>query len=717
MAYNCQSCVSRKVKCDRGTPTCSSCLRSKRPCLYQAPSKPRRKKRKGNPDESEMQVPAPEREESVLDRLARYERILRRNGLLETDATSGVAPASVRKGGEDAEGAPPAASSHDRELLLTSREAIGTPLSEGKLVSGADGKSRYIESSLWLDTVTDDVQEFTDDADGAHDAPTGLPSMALSYDPISGALLGHSQDLLEFHPSHEDAMKLWTTHVENVEPLCRILHVPSTAKMLDAVSRQPSTATRSQECQLFAIYHFAVYSMPDEDCLRLLGQRRSDLLVKYEHAMRQALVNASWLKTTEMPVMQALTLFLMSGRGSIDPHTFWMLTGIAVRIAQRMGLHRDGEALGLPPFEVQMRRRLFWQIIPIDGFAGQHSGTGISMPPNSWEVKKPLNIGDDQIYPGMTHQPEEQAGATDMIYVLARAELTEFYSKKAATMRDGRGPSLQIRPSEENARFIDEVEQAIESKYLRYCDIISESPCHQTEACLDVQLTEPDPVHYFVHIIVRSAVNVVRLRGHMLPLRGHALDDKERRALCGLAQRILDSDNAIYRNAELRRFRWHASALYLQDAFLCVLTSLMQPGFFTRAEVDTAWRKLGDVWEHHTELLSTDQPIHVSACKTILEAWAANPTSDAVPEPAFVSKVRAARNRFQKIRAGGGRDDGPDRQINAEDAAPLDWATSGSSDVNGVAGVESVFSDSAGVGVGEWFFWDQFFRNAGPSNV
>lgn len=91
-----------------------------------------------------------------------------------------------------------------------------------------------------------------------------------------------------------------------------------------------------------------------------------------------------------------------------------------------MGLHHDGEALGLLPFDVQMRRRLFWQLIPLEGFAGQHSGTGISLPSSTWDVQKPLNINDDQIYPGMTQMPEEQKGATDMIYALTRVELSEF---------------------------------------------------------------------------------------------------------------------------------------------------------------------------------------------------------------------------------------------------------------------------------------------------
>lgn len=457
MAFNCQPCVRRKVKCDRKTLTCSSCLKSKQDCFYQAPPKPRRKKRKGNEGESH----APQQQEDVHDRLARYERILRRNGLLE-DENGMPVPEEMEE----------ASLSAGVQGVHLTRVDDSAPV--GKLLSG-DGKSRYIESNLWLDTDTGEgLQNLSDDdAEEPQDVASGLSTMTLGYDPVTGALLGHYQDLLELHPSHEHAMKLWRAHVQNVEPLCRILHIRTMAKIVDTVSRQPSTATRAQECQMFVIYHFAVYSMGEEDCLRDLGSSRGALLVKYEHAMWQALVNASWLKTTEVPVMQAIILLLICGRGYIDPHTFWVLTGIAVRIAQRMGLHRDGESLGLPPFEVQMRRRLFWQLLPLDGFAGQHSGTGISLPPNSCDVKKPLNIGDDQIYPGMTQLPEVQEGATDMLYVLTRVELSEFYSRNAVAMKDGHGPSLHLR-GEDMARHIDQVERSIEAKFLRYCDITSE---------------------------------------------------------------------------------------------------------------------------------------------------------------------------------------------------------------------------------------------------
>lgn len=482
MPYNCQACVRRKVKCDRAVPICSTCVKTKHDCVYQAPPKPRRKKRKAIEDS----IGPEETDEDVHERLARYERILRQNGLLsEEDGGGGGATHSRMGKDEDQDDQAPA---HSAISVGAAKEARCTnpihqqidhsayPERQGRLVASG-GKSRYIDSNLWLDNNAEELQDLSDDADGNPSShPPGMSShhTPAGFDPASGALLGFTQDLLEFHPPYTDALTLWAIHTRNVEPLCRILHIPTTTRMVESVSRRPSTATRGQECQLFAIYHFAIYSLQDEDCQREFNQPRAVLLSRYGHALRQALVNASWLRTTEMSVMQAYMLYLIAGRSFLDPHTFWILAGIGVRIAQRMGLHRDGAKLGLPPFEVQMRRRLFWQLIPMEGFAGQHSGTGISMPPSSWDVQKPLNVNDEDIYPGMTTMPEEKSGATDMIYCLARAELSHYYSRRAMKMKDGFGPSVTLKGGDMSMKIINEVEESIESKYLRYCDIISE---------------------------------------------------------------------------------------------------------------------------------------------------------------------------------------------------------------------------------------------------
>ncbi|KAK2878172.1 Transcription factor vrtR1 [Arthroderma sp. PD_2] len=498
-------------------------------------------------------------------------------------------------------------------------------------------------------------------------------------------MLGSSQNLTDYHPSHEEAMKLWDAYVRNVDPLCKILHVPTIAKMVQTVSRQPVAASKSDECLLFAIYYFAVFSMADSDCVQEFNKTRDELTCKYQDAVRQALSNAAWLKTTAMPVLQAYILFLVANRTQVDPQTFWILTGIAIRLAQRMGLHRDGENLGLPPFEVQMRRRLFWQLLPLDGYAGQVSGTGISISPSSWDTKQPLNINDDQIYPGMTEQPEEQRGASEMIFCLTRIELSNFYTRTGVKMKDV-GATIQFRGTEDIERLIDEVEGLIETKYLRYCDILN-------------------PLHFLTLGIVRSATNAVRLRNRMPPLIKQTISDCQRRDLCTLAQKILDTDCAIYGNPSMKKFQWQTKAFFLWDALLCILFSLAKPGFFSPSELKTTWSKIAEVYSNHEELVKGKRALHFTIGKVTLKAWLANPPGDFRTEPAFIAALRTQRepktNSRQESVSELGSNDG------VVDDAPSFDGLFGSID-GGDLNLNSNFELSSS----DWMFWDQLSREA-----
>jgi len=52
----------------------------------------------------------------------------------------------------------------------------------------------------------------------------------------------------------------------------------------------------------------------------------------------------------------------------------WELSGVAMRIAQRIGLHRDPETLGIDPFNCEMRRRLWNQIWVLDVRSAEFAG-------------------------------------------------------------------------------------------------------------------------------------------------------------------------------------------------------------------------------------------------------------------------------------------------------------------------------------------------------
>ena len=69
---SCTLCQQRKVKCDKGQPTCFNCARHRASCVYVAPAKSQRKKRKSS-------------EEELIDRLKRYESLLEAHGILLDD--------------------------------------------------------------------------------------------------------------------------------------------------------------------------------------------------------------------------------------------------------------------------------------------------------------------------------------------------------------------------------------------------------------------------------------------------------------------------------------------------------------------------------------------------------------------------------------------------------------------------------------------------------
>lgn len=64
----------------------------------------------------------------------------------------------------------------------------------------------------------------------------------------------------------------------------------------------------------------------------------------------------------------------LSLHGRHDAHVTCVLSGVCIRIAQKMGLHRDGQLLGLPPFDTEMRSRVWWNIVLLDFRSAISSG-------------------------------------------------------------------------------------------------------------------------------------------------------------------------------------------------------------------------------------------------------------------------------------------------------------------------------------------------------
>ncbi|KAK3306709.1 uncharacterized protein B0T15DRAFT_483988 [Chaetomium strumarium] len=590
----CRTCARRKVKCDKVAPICSTCRKSKLECSYKLPDPGGRKRKRSSAE--------------LLQRLARYEHVLREHGLLE-EAQAGVSTL----------GQVATSQGSDRSISLLWDEPEDSRVT-GRLVTTQAG-SRYVSSLLWQNLEYDEAEGLSE-SEGLEDN-SAAPSNG--FDPLTAALMdGRFRPLDHYRPPPFQARFLWATYIENVEALCKILHIPSTSKMIEATLQRYESASnpdecavsQADECLLFAIYHFAVFSMTDEDCLASLHDSRATLLQRYRLAARQALINASFLKTTEFIVLQAFVLFLLSSQHQYDPATFWILTGAAVRIAQCMGLHRDGEKLGLPPFEVEMRRRLFYQLLPLEARASQTAGMGISIPPYAWNVRLPLNVDDDQIWPGMTETPQEQQGATEMIFCLSRAYLGSFFlrsSRGGNGSAGGEGLSAWRLRDEEAERVVRKAESEAEEKFIRYCDVVN-------------------PLHYLTICSARSGVTAMRLRVKLAKIRNQKATETDTKDALQLALKTLETDSAVCAHPGLERYRWHIKPFML----------------LSPRETDTAWVTLKNMHHNHGQLYAPDRPLYASLRRLTIKAWDVNPPSWAhnKERTEFIDTLRSDRSHL-----------------------------------------------------------------------
>jgi len=210
-----------------------------------------------------------------------------------------------------------------------------------------------------------DILDDPTDDDEDHPTPESDPSSTTSRANHQAFMFGYSSTMLTLrilHPPKNQIPLYWELYKENVNPLIRLLHAPTIEKLLMKAAENLDNLSKGTEALVFAIYLATVTSVSPEQCQSLLQQDKDIAIQRYRFATEQALARAAFLETQEVMVLQAFTLFLVSARRHDDSRFVWTMTGLATRIANALGVHRDGAQFGLSPFETEMRRRLWWQV-------------------------------------------------------------------------------------------------------------------------------------------------------------------------------------------------------------------------------------------------------------------------------------------------------------------------------------------------------------------
>ena len=415
------------------------------------------------------------------------------------------------------------------------------------------------------------------------------------------------------------------------------------------------------EALLFSIYSLAITSMSDAHCKDVFGDERSFLIAKYQFGAQQALLNAEFLRPSTLAVLQALFLYLvsiyspdrivklillqLSLRRDVDPRSLSCLTSISLRIGQQMGLHRDDSGHKLPPFEVEMRRRLWWQLVLFDSRVAEFSGVGTSVLTHQWNTRLPLNVNDGDLYPDMKEPPMEHTRVTEMVFCLTRCEIGEFLRRiRSGTAFSGCWHELSSSqiPLSTKDKVIEELEESLERKYLKYCD-------------------PSIPLHFISTAMTRSAICKMKYISHhprLLPDRGAQMPQVEKDKIFSWALKMIEYSNVLHSNKGTQKLLWHIGMNKPIEAYIHVLNELR---YRTSDDfANQAWRQIIECFE--IWLLASGpgekqrhSALHLALVALTVKAWDARESAlrqsqPFVSPPAFIAEMRHLLNLQKSVR-------------------------------------------------------------------
>lgn len=150
--------------------------------------------------------------------------------------------------------------------------------------------------------------------------------------------------------------------------------------------------------------------------------------------------------TAKRYALEALLLYLQSKfMTQTKSHTqLWLDLGTVVRLAFRMGYHRDPRGLAdITQFEGEMRRRVWLHIFQIDALASFHMGLPSMVPTEYCDTELPRNLYDTDLSMDMDTLPPSRSytEVTPMLYGIVKSGIMGVFKKIVARTQSLASPN------------------------------------------------------------------------------------------------------------------------------------------------------------------------------------------------------------------------------------------------------------------------------------
>ena len=287
---------------------------------------------------------------------------------------------------------------------------------------------------------------------------------------------------------------------------------------------------------------------------------KDQLFARYRLGTEQALEQADFLNDPDMTVLQALAIYLGVLQYIGEARSAWSLTGVLVRLAVSMKLHCDGSHLAnITPFEIEMRRRLWWQICLIDSRSEDLQVSAYKLCEELFDTEMPVNTDDVNLDPSMSEPPIVTERWTEMTVFLIRCEVWKLSRRLQSVMA---ASSVLAMNTDESMELFQHCQATIENTYLKHSG-------------------PSQPIHAFVATMTRLFLTKVSLILHTKQqstraTQLHSVDSSQSDKLFMSSLLIIEYTYALQNEPSWTDWRWQIQgrqppwhALHVVLAQLC----------------------------------------------------------------------------------------------------------------------------------------------------
>ncbi|KAK2616886.1 nrps5 single domain, non-ribosomal peptide synthase-like protein [Conoideocrella luteorostrata] len=530
---------------------------------------------------------------------------------------------------------------NDGATPITRRETLSNDGYDGVLLLEAEGgQSRWV-SSLHYALLADEIHDVKMLlGDQAAVVPGGSPlsDQATPPFPFSSTTV---DSLGTWAPrSVEDCFALLEIFHSNVDPMTRIVHKPSLRRRFnqyarhtyDAEVQSPQDdetgapihipAIHTFEPMALAIFYSAINSLSAESVVTQFAAQKEALLAQFQKGVELGLGREDFLTTPSIEVLQAFVLLLTCQSREDDMSRTWTLLGLAIRIAQSQGLHREPTLFpssSMDVVQVETRRRLWHQICHLDFRSAESRGQEPTIADEDYTTLLPRNVDDEHLIEGA--QPtviiDSPPGVTGMTGHLIRLTGIHYFRrivrstyrlerKLKSSNDDGTGNLHLVAELQslfmEVQSMVGEMVRHIETQYLQYCD---------------PQVTHHRMALGLAAVIEWRSWSIFWLRTPK-QYREAVVTPEIRQTVLAKSVSLLESLNMMVGDKDAQKFQWHIGGHACFQAIMHIVSELETPEFqapkhqplrsraldVLKQTMDTRGREVASTWNVINRIIS-----------------------------------------------------------------------------------------------------------------